>query len=42
MTIRIETCSRARGEEKSRKVTDGTFTFVAIDENGKERAIPAG
>jgi acyl-CoA thioesterase YciA len=42
MTVRIETWSRARGEDDSRKVTEGTFTFVAIDENGKSRPIPSG
>ena len=42
VTVRIETWSRSRGEDESRKVTEGTFTFVAIDENGKKRPIPSG
>ena len=42
LTIKIETWSRARGSEHSAKVTEGVFTFVAIDENGKPRSLPAG
>ena len=42
MTVRIETWSRGRGETESEKVTEGTFTFVAIDEHGKPRAIRGG
>ena len=41
LTIKIETWSRARGSEHGAKVTEGVFTFVAIDENGKPRPLPA-
>jgi acyl-CoA thioesterase YciA len=40
VTIMIETWAKARGTQKGEKVTEGTFTFVAIDENGKPRALP--
>jgi acyl-CoA thioesterase YciA len=39
VTIRIETWARGRGVEEGEKVTEGTFTFVAIDANGKPRAL---
>ena len=39
MTVKIETWSRSRGADESEKVTEGTFTFVAIDENGNKRPI---
>lgn len=41
ITVRIETWSRGRAGETSEKVTEGTFTFVAIDESGKPRPLPA-
>ncbi len=40
LTIRIETWARARAAEGGEKVTEGTFTFVAIDEHGKPRPLP--
>jgi acyl-CoA thioesterase YciA len=40
MTIRIEAWRRSRTEEAEHKVTEGTFTFVAIDENRKPRLVP--
>ena len=40
LTIRIETWAKARGTKEGEKVTEGTFTFVAIDENGKPRTLP--
>ena len=41
MTIEVETwVEKATGGELYR-VTEGTFIFVAIDENGKSRAIPS-
>ena len=41
LTVRIETWARARGGAgTSDKVTEGTFTFVALDEKGKPRALP--
>jgi acyl-CoA thioesterase YciA len=40
MGIRIEViASRNRGEQEV-KVTEGLFTFVALDENHKPRALP--
>lgn len=41
MGIRIEViATRDRGQEDV-KVTDGLFTFVALDENHRPRALPA-
>ena len=40
VTMRIETWARARGAKDGEKVTEGTFTFVAIDDNGKPRNLP--
>ncbi len=37
LTVHIETWSRERGGKTSEKVTEGTFTFVALDESGKPR-----
>ena len=36
---RIETWNRSHGGKDAEKVTDGLFTFVAVDENGKPRRI---
>lgn len=33
ITIHIETWARGRLDEKARKVTEGKFTYVAIDQN---------
>jgi acyl-CoA thioesterase YciA len=41
VTVLIETWARGRGAEEGEKVTEGTFTFVAIDEHGKPRALPS-
>jgi acyl-CoA thioesterase YciA len=35
ITIQIQTWARQRTSEVARKVTEGTFTFVAIDKDGK-------
>ena len=40
MTIRVEAWRRSRTDEAEHKVTEGTFTFVAIDENRKPRPVP--
>lgn len=40
LTIKIETWARDRTGDKAEKVTEGTFTFVAIDENGGKRVLP--
>ena len=43
LTVKIETWASARtGAGEPEKVTEGTFTFVAIDENGKPRRIESG
>jgi acyl-CoA thioesterase YciA len=39
VTVHIETWARERGAEDSEKVTEGTFTFVAIDEHGNPRPL---
>jgi acyl-CoA thioesterase YciA len=42
MAIRIEViATRARGQQEV-KVTEGLFTFVALDEQHKPRALPEG
>ena len=40
ITIALETVVRRRTEEIDRRVTHGTYVFVAIDENGKPRPVP--
>jgi acyl-CoA thioesterase YciA len=40
VTVHIETWALPRGMSEGEKVSDGTFTFVAIDERGKPRALP--
>ena len=40
LTIKIETWARERAANRAAKVTEGVFTFVAIDENGKSRPLP--
>ena len=37
--VRIETWARARSGDAPHKVTEGLFTYVAVDENGKPRPI---
>ena len=40
MVVRIETWARARGQGRSpEKVTEGVFTYVALDEEGKPRSF---
>ncbi len=39
LTIAVEAWRRHRSEEESVKVTEAKFTFVAIDEAGKPRAV---
>ncbi len=39
LKVRIETWARGRGGTDAEKVTDGVFTFVAVDENGKPRRL---
>jgi len=39
MTIAVEAFRRHRSEEEQVKVTEAKFTFVAIDDAGKPRAV---
>jgi acyl-CoA thioesterase YciA len=41
ITIRVEAWRRSRFAEESFKVTEGLFTMVAIDEEGRPREVPA-
>src|ERR687894_2430859 len=41
MTIKVEAWARRFRTRVREKVTDATFTFVAIDHEGRPRAIPA-
>ena len=38
--VKIETWARDRTADKAAKVTEGVFTFVALDEDGKPRPLP--
>jgi len=40
MKIHVEAWRRSRNDEDRFKVTEALFTFVAIDEHGRPRAIP--
>ena len=40
LKVRIETWARGRGRGEAEKVTEGVFTFVAIDEDGRPRSLP--
>ncbi len=41
--VRIETWAKSRGGDAPHKVTDGVFTYVAVDENGRPaKQEPAG
>src|SRR5271157_5154662 len=40
ITIRVEAWRRSWADEAEHKVTEGTFTFVAIDEDRKPRLVP--
>jgi len=42
IAIHIETVVLRQLDPAEIKVTEGTFVFVAIDENGKPRPVPAG
>jgi len=41
MKIYVEAWRRRRDDEEMLKVTNARFTFVAIDENGRPRPVPA-
>jgi acyl-CoA thioesterase YciA len=38
--LQIEAWVRRRGQDEREKVTEGLFTFVAIDEAGRPRPVP--
>jgi acyl-CoA thioesterase YciA len=40
LRIHLDVWGRPRMSEKSEKVTEADFTFVALDEHGKPRPIP--
>ncbi len=41
VVVKVETWARGRGRGKApEKVTDGVFTFVAIDDEGNPRPLP--
>lgn len=37
ISVKIETWARERGSKHAEKVTEGLFTYVALDENGRPR-----
>lgn len=39
ITVKIETWASSRGSEAAEKVTEGVFAYVAVDDNGKPRAV---
>jgi acyl-CoA thioesterase YciA len=41
MTIDVESWRRARHDDRSYKVTEAKFTFVAIGEDRQPRRVPA-
>ncbi|MFB6356252.1 MAG: acyl-CoA thioesterase [bacterium] len=40
ITVRVESWRRARDAEEMVKVTEGIFTYVAIDDNREPRPVP--
>jgi acyl-CoA thioesterase YciA len=40
IAVRIETWTRKRGGKQAEKVTEGVFTYVAVDEEGNPRTLP--
>lgn len=41
IAVKIETWARKHGGKHAEKVTEGVFTYVAIDENGRPRKLAA-
>ncbi len=41
MRIAVEAVARERDGDRETKVASGEFTFVALDENGRPRAVPS-
>ncbi len=42
MTVRLETLVHRRNDQREILVTEGVFTFVAIDGNGRPRPVEGG
>ena len=42
ITVKIESWARRRLSEEDVKVTEGVYTYVAIDENGKSMPVESG
>ncbi len=42
ITVRVETLVRRARHEDALTVTEGTFTYVAVDENGAPRPVAEG
>lgn len=40
MTIHVEAWRRSRDSDQGEKVTDASFTFVALDQAGRPRPLP--
>lgn len=40
LKVKIETWARTRGDKGPTKVTEGVFTFVAVEESGAKRLVP--
>ena len=38
--VLVETWTQTRASDEQAKVTEGLFTFVAVDENGDKRSLP--
>ena len=41
LTIRVQAWSEGRDGSRAKMVTDGLFTFVAIDEDRRKRQVPS-
>ena len=41
ITVKVETWARERGSKHAEKVTEGVFTYVAIDEHGQPKVLSA-
>ena len=39
ISVKIETWAASRAGEKTEKVTEGVFAYVAVDDNGKPREV---
>lgn len=42
LSIQVEAWRRSRDGEEQVKVTDASFVFVALDQGGRPRVVPAG